>query len=50
MKDLLLKNIGSFRPNLGISPKYYNEILGLKAICDIKANTPMKYELIDKGE
>lgn len=44
------ENIGSFRPNLGISPKYYNEILGLKALCDIKANTPLKFELIDKGE
>ena len=43
-------NIGSFRPNLGISPKYYNEILGKKAVKDIKANTPLKNELIDEGE
>lgn len=43
-------NIGSFRPNLGISPKYYNEILGRKAVKDIKANTPLKNELIDEGE
>ena len=41
------ENIGSFRPNLGISPKYYNEILGRKAGKDIKANTPLKNELID---
>ena len=41
------ENIGSFRPNLGISPKYYNEILGRKAVKDIKANTPLKKELID---
>ena len=41
------ENIGSYRPNLGISPKYYNEILGKKAVKDIKANTPFKKELID---
>lgn len=41
------ENIGSYRPNLGISPKYYNEILGRKASIDIKANTPLKKELID---
>ena len=29
------ENIGSFRPNLGISPKYYNEILGRKAGKDL---------------
>lgn len=43
-------NIGSYRPNLGISPKYYNEILRRKAVKDIKANTPLKNELIDEGE
>lgn len=41
------ENIGSYRPNLGISPKYYYEILGRKAVKDIKANTPLKKELID---
>ena len=41
------ENIGSYRPNLGISPKYYYEILGKKASIDIKANTPLKKELID---
>lgn len=49
-EEFTSENIGSFRPNLGISPKYYNEILGRKAVKDIKANTPLKSELIDKGE
>lgn len=44
------ENIGSFRPNLGISPKYYYEIIGKKAASDIKANTPLKNELVNKGE
>ena len=44
------ENIGSFRPNLGISPKYYFDIIGKKAACNIKANTPLKNKLIDKGE
>lgn len=44
------ENIGSYRPNLGISPKYYYEILDKKASTDIKANTPLKNELIEKGE
>lgn len=43
------ENIGSFRPNLGISPKYYNDIIGKKAIQNIKANTPLKNELIERG-
>ena len=46
-EEFTAENIGSFRPNLGISPKYYNEILGRKAVKDIKANTPLKKELID---
>lgn len=46
-EEFTSENIGSYRPNLGISPKYYNEILGRKAVKDIKANTPLKKELID---
>lgn len=44
------ENVGSFRPNLGISPKYYNDIIGKKAKQNIKANTPLQHELIDRGE
>ena len=46
-EEFTAENIGSYRPNLGISPKYYYEILGKKASIDIKANTPLKKELID---
>ena len=46
-EEFTSENIGSYRPNLGISPKYYYEILGRKAVKDIKANTPLKKELID---
>lgn len=43
-------NIGSYRPNLGISPKYMNEIIGKKAKSFIKKYTPVNNDLIDNGE
>lgn len=39
-------NIGSFRPNLGISPKYTENIIGKKAKVNIKKYTPINEDLI----
>jgi pseudaminic acid synthase len=41
------ENIRSIRPDNGIHPKYYNEVLGKKAVKDIPKGTPLSFELIN---
>ena len=36
------ENVRSIRPNTGLHPKYYDEILGKTATCDIKFGTPLE--------
>lgn len=43
-------NIRVIRPGYGVKPKYYGEMLGQKALCDIKRGTPMKLEYIGAGD
>ncbi len=45
-KTLNHDNIRSIRPGYGLHPKYYNEIIGKKANCDIKRGTPLTWEII----
>jgi pseudaminic acid synthase len=40
------ENVRSIRPGLGLSPKYYNIVLGKKAKSDITKGTPMTFDLI----
>ena len=40
------RNIRSIRPGLGLKPKYYDEILGQKALCDIAKGTPLSWGLL----
>lgn len=40
------QNIRVIRPGYGIKPKYYEDLLGQIALCDIKRGTPMKFEYI----
>lgn len=42
------KNIKVIRPGQGLQPKFYHEILGQKAIVEIKRGTPLKLEMIGK--
>ena len=47
--ELLTKdNVKSIRPNNGISPKFYNMIIGKKAVRDISFGTPLKFEDIER--
>lgn len=39
------ENIGSFRPSCGLEPRYFEEILGKKANCDIEFGTPLTQDL-----
>jgi len=40
------KNVRSIRPGYGMEPKYLKEIIGKKAVCEIKRGTPLKWSLI----
>lgn len=40
------ENVKSIRPGFGMHTKYYEEILGKTAKCDIEKGTPMSWELI----
>jgi len=44
------KNIKSVRPNLGISTKHYDSIIGKKATKDLEYGIPLKEEYIDGFE
>jgi len=40
------ENIRIIRPGYGMAPKYYYDVLGKKAKCDIKRGTPLKEDLL----
>ena len=40
------KNMRCIRPGLGLSPKYYEELLGRKVAKDISKGTAIKWDLI----
>ena len=42
------KNVRSIRPGFGLHPKYYNEILGQKAVVDIESGSSFQMKLINK--
>lgn len=47
--ELLTKdNIRIIRPGYGLKPKYYDEVIGQRALQDIKRGTPLCFELIGR--
>lgn len=40
------KNMRSIRPGLGLSPKYYDILLGKKVKCDVKRGTALSWDMI----
>ena len=42
------ENVRSIRPNNGLHPKYYPEIIGKIAACDIVFGTPLTFEYIEE--
>lgn len=42
------ENVASVRPNQGLAPKHYDEILGCTASVDIPAGTPLTWDLVAK--
>ena len=41
------KNLRSVRPGFGVHPKYYNELIGTKALVDLAKGTPMQLNFAD---
>ncbi len=41
------ENVRSIRPGYGLHPRYLSEVLGRRAIQDIKRGTPLQWSLID---
>ncbi|MBF0594168.1 MAG: pseudaminic acid synthase [Candidatus Omnitrophica bacterium] len=39
-------NVRSIRPAQGLAPKYFNQLLGCKALGKIKKGTPLRWELV----
>ena len=44
------KNMRSIRPGMGLSPKYYDEILGKKVNRDIERGTALTWNMIDEND
>lgn len=42
------ENIRVIRPGYGVEPKFYGEIIGQNALCDIEKGTPIKLENVGK--
>ena len=41
-------NIRVIRPSYGLKPKYYNQVLGMVALEDIKRGTPLEFGMVGK--
>lgn len=46
-EEITATNVRSIRPNFGLHTKYYYDILGKKAKCNIKKGTPLSWDLIE---
>ena len=40
------ENVKSIRPNNGLEPRYYDDLIGKVALLDLKKGTPLSFELI----
>ena len=41
------KNLRRIRPGMGISPKYYDALLGRCVKCDVKRGTPVSWDIVE---
>lgn len=46
-EKITISNIKSIRPAFGMHTKYYKEVIGMVAVCDIKKGTPLSWNLLD---
>lgn len=45
-EKLTKENIRSIRPSYGMPPKYFKEVIGKEARCDVSKGTPLSWDLI----
>ena len=43
------ENIRIIRPGYGLKPKYYGDVLGMRADRELKRGTPLSFEALEKG-
>ena len=43
------ENVRIIRPGQGLHPRHYPEIIGQRALCDIKRGTPLGFDMIGRG-
>jgi len=48
-QELTRENIRIIRPGYGLKPKYYGDILGMRADRELKRGTPLSFEALEKG-
>ena len=46
-EEITTENVRSIRPGNGMHTRYYEEVLGMKAVKDIEKGTPLSWELIE---
>lgn len=46
-EEITANNVRSIRPNFGLHTKYYYDILGKKAKCDIVKGTPLRWDMVE---
>lgn len=44
------ENVRVIRPGYGLAPKFYSEILGQTALCDIERGTPLQFDMVGREE
>lgn len=49
-EEITKDNVRVIRPGYGSPPKYYNNILGKKALEDIERGTPFSFDLVGEGD
>ncbi|WP_418967033.1 pseudaminic acid synthase [Butyribacter intestini] len=49
-EEITKDNVRVIRPGYGLPPKYYNNILGKKALEDIERGTPFSFDLVGEGD
>ena len=45
-EELTMKNVRSIRPGYGLAPKHLPEVMGRRAVTDLKRGTPLKWSLV----
>jgi len=43
------ENVRIIRPGYGVKPKYYDDLLGMRADCRIRRGTPLSFDRLEKG-